>query len=65
MPGNADIADEGITFGQVLGRRYPTMGHQDRGFCSQVVRNALAQWSEHVMAVVEGRKSKVVPLRTA
>jgi hypothetical protein len=26
---------------------------------------ALAQWAEHVMAVVEGRKSKVVPLRSA
>jgi integrase len=27
------------------------------------IADALAQWSEHVMAVVEGRKSKVVPLR--
>ena len=26
---------------------------------------ALAQWAEHVMAVVEGRQSKVVPLRSA
>jgi integrase len=29
------------------------------------IANALLQWAEHVMAVVEGRKSKVVPLRTA
>jgi integrase len=29
------------------------------------VAAALAQWAEHVMAVVEGRKSKVVPLRGA
>jgi integrase len=27
------------------------------------IANALAQWSEHVMAIVEARKSKVVPLR--
>jgi integrase len=27
------------------------------------VGNALAQWAEHLMAVVEGRKSKVVPIR--
>jgi integrase len=27
------------------------------------VATALARWAEHVMAVVEGRKSKVVPLR--
>jgi hypothetical protein len=37
----------------------------DRHRYEPEVRNALAQWSEHVMAVVEGRKSKVVPLRTA
>ena len=29
------------------------------------IGSALAQWAEHVMAVVEGRKSKVVPLRSA
>ena len=29
------------------------------------IGSALAQWAEHVMAVVEGRKSKIVPLRTA
>ena len=29
------------------------------------VASALAQWAEHVMAVLEGRKSKVVPLRMA
>ncbi len=29
------------------------------------IANALAQWSEHVIAVVEGRKSKVVPMRRA
>jgi integrase len=27
------------------------------------IGNALAQWAEHVTAVVEGRKSKVVPMR--
>ena len=26
---------------------------------------AIAQWAEHVTAVVQGRKSKVVPLRSA
>jgi integrase len=29
------------------------------------IGSALAQWAEHMMAVVEGRKSKVVPLRSA
>jgi integrase len=29
------------------------------------IGNALGKWAEHVMAVVEGRKHKVVPLRTA
>jgi integrase len=29
------------------------------------VASALAQWNEHVMAVTKGRKSKIVPLRTA
>ena len=29
------------------------------------IGSALAQWAEHVMAVVEGRKSKIVPLRMA
>jgi integrase len=29
------------------------------------IAKALVQWAEHVIAVVEGRKSKVVPLRSA
>jgi integrase len=29
------------------------------------IGNALAQWASHVMAIVEGRKSNVVPMRTA
>ena len=29
------------------------------------IGSALTQWAEHVTAVVEGRKSKVVPLRSA
>jgi integrase len=29
------------------------------------IESALARWAEHVTAVVEGRKSKVVPLRSA
>jgi integrase len=29
------------------------------------IGSALTQWAEHVMAVVEGRKSKVVPLKSA
>jgi integrase len=29
------------------------------------IASALAQWAEHVAALIEGRKSKVVPLKTA
>jgi integrase len=29
------------------------------------IASALAQWAEHVAALIQGRKSKVVPLRTA
>jgi integrase len=35
----------------------------DRYTYESEVAAALAQWAEHVMAIVEGRKSKVVPLR--
>jgi integrase len=37
----------------------------DRYSYQAEVTAALAQWAEHVTAVVEGRKSKVVPLRSA
>jgi integrase len=37
----------------------------DKYSYTEEVASALAQWAEHVMAVVEGRKSKIVPLRTA
>ena len=29
------------------------------------IQSALAQWAEHVAALIKGRKSKVVPLRSA
>jgi len=29
------------------------------------IASALAQWAEHVAALIEGRKNKVVPLRSA
>jgi hypothetical protein len=37
----------------------------DRYTYESEVAAALAQWAEHVTAVVEGRKRKVVPLRGA
>jgi hypothetical protein len=35
----------------------------DRYSYQREIKNALAQWVEHVLALVEDRTSKVVPLR--
>jgi integrase len=37
----------------------------DRHRYEREIASALAQWAEHVAALIQGRKSKVVPLRTA
>jgi integrase len=37
----------------------------DRHTYEREIASALALWAEHVSAIVEGRKQKVVPLRTA
>jgi integrase len=45
------------------GHKAGTAGIYNRANYTSQVRNAMIQWSEHVMALVEGRKDKVVPLR--
>jgi integrase len=45
------------------GHRAGTHGVYNRSSYERAVRAALARWSEHVLALVEGRASKITPLR--
>ena len=45
------------------GHKRGVAGVYNRSARANEVRNALMQWAEHMMAIVEGRESKVVPLR--
>jgi integrase len=45
------------------GAKRGVAGLYNRSIHEAHVRNALLMWSEHVLALVEGRKDKVVPLR--
>jgi integrase len=67
--GMADIGIEPHVVEAVLshysGHRAGTAGIYNRSPYERAVKTALARWSEHVLALVEGRASKVVPLRTA
>jgi integrase len=49
----------------VSGHKRGVAGIYNRALYEREIASALALWAEHVMAVVEGRKQKVVPLRTA
>jgi hypothetical protein len=45
------------------GHRRGVAGVYNRSSYERAVKAALARWSEHVISLVEGRKSKVVALR--
>jgi integrase len=47
----------------VSGHKRGVAGIYNRARYDREIATALQLWSEHLMAVVEGRKSKVVPLR--
>jgi integrase len=47
----------------VSGHKRGVAGIYNRARYDREIASALAQWAEHVTAIVEGRKSKVVPLR--
>jgi hypothetical protein len=47
------------------GHRAGVAGVYNRSSYDRAVKSALARWSEHVLALVEGRKTKVVPLRVS
>ena len=49
----------------VSGHKGGVAGVYNRARYDREIASALALWAEHVTAVVEGRKQKVVPLRTA
>jgi integrase len=49
----------------VSGHKRGVAGIYNRARYDREIATALAQWAEHVTAVVEGRKSKVVPLRAS
>ena len=65
------VASDAILFGQRQRIAELAINHVKAGIVAVYdkyryepeVAAALARWAEHVMAVVEGRKSKVVPLR--
>jgi len=44
------------------GHRRGVAGVYNRSSYDRAVKSALARWSEHVLALVEGRESKIVPL---
>ena len=45
------------------GHRRGVAGVYNRSSYDRAVRAALARWNEHVLALVEGRAGKIVPLR--
>jgi integrase len=45
------------------GHRRGVAGVYNRSSYDRAVKSALARWSEHVLALVEGREERVVPLR--
>jgi hypothetical protein len=47
------------------GHRAGVAGVYNRSSYERAVKAALARWSEHVLALVEGRESNVVPLQRA
>ena len=63
----ADIGIEPHVIEAVLnhygGHRRGVAGTYNRSTYERAVKAALARWSEHVLALVEGRESNVVPLR--
>jgi integrase len=63
----ADVGIEPHVIEAVLnhysGHRSGVAGTYNRSKYERAVAEALARWSEHVLALVEGRKSKVVALR--
>jgi integrase len=65
--GMADIGVQPHIIEQILnhqsGHKRGPAGIYNRSSYDREVRAALALWGEHVLAIVEGRASKVVPLR--
>jgi integrase len=47
----------------VGGHKRGIAGIYNRATYTREIATALAKWAEHVTAVVEGRKSKIIPLR--
>ena len=45
------------------GHRRGVAGIYNRSSYERAVRSALLRWSEHVLALVEGRTTNVVPMR--
>jgi integrase len=67
--GMADIGCEPHHIEAVLnhygGHRAGVAGIYNRSTYERAIAAALARWSEHVLALVEGRADKIVPMRTS
>ena len=48
--------------GHISGHKAGVAGIYNRSTYDRAVKSALARWAEHVLALVEGRESKVIPL---